>query len=248
MSTRHKLLRISSRDRDNKTDSTSDFYVNVNNIKQLQIARSVVIKQVTLPNTMYNIDANNNTFTYNIASSPTSVQIAVGQYITSTLITALQTAAAAVGLAITQNTITQKLEFTNTTNIEYLDISENPMAEVLGIEYGAGSVGDVAAFNATGLLDLVGIKNIFVESRSLGEDNLIQTNAKTQNIIAVVPMTTAFGEVEQYLSPHATIDDVDSDAHGGHNKQKIDISLRDSDNNIVDLNGHHVELILKIYY
>ena len=248
MTTRHKLLRISSRDRDNLSDSTSDFFVNVNNIKHLQIARSVIVKQITLPNTMYNIDENNRTFTYNIASSPTSVQIAVGQYTTTTMITALQTAAAAVGLAIVQNAITQKLEFTNTTNIEYLDISGSPMAEVLGIEYGQGSGGDVASFNATGLPDLTGVKNVFVESRSLGEDNLIQTNAKTQNIIAVVPITVAFGATEQYLSQHALIDDVDSDAHGGHNKQKIDICLKDVSNNTIDLNGHHVEIILKVYY
>lgn len=244
----HKLLRISSRDRNNLADSTSNFYVNVNNVKPLQIAKAVIVKQVTLPNTMYNIDENNRSFTYNIASSPTTVQIAVGQYNTTTLISALQTAASAVGLAITQNATTLKLEFTNTTNIEYLDISENPMAEVLGIEYGQGSGSDVASFNATGLPDLAGIKNVFVESQALGEDNLIQSNSKTKNIIAIIPIDTAFGGYQQYLTPHAEIDDNDNRTHGGHNKQTIDITLRDSRNNIIDLNGHHIEIVLKIYY
>lgn len=244
----HKLLRISSRDRDNLSDNTSQFYVNVNNVKPLQIARSVIVKQITLPHTMYNIDENNRSFTYNIASSPTTVQIAVGQYTTTTLITALQTAASAVGLAITQNATTQKLEFTNTTNIEYLDISENPMAEVLGIEYGQGSGSDVASFNATGLPDLTGVSNVFVESQALGEDNLIQTNSKTQNIIAIVPLTVAWGSYEHYLTQHAEIDDNDSEAHGGKNKGRIDITLKDDKGNVIDLNGHHVELILKLYY
>ena len=52
----HKLLRISSRDRDNLSDSTSNFYVNVNNVKSLQTSKAVIVKQITLPNTMYNID------------------------------------------------------------------------------------------------------------------------------------------------------------------------------------------------
>ena len=43
----HKLLRISSRDRDNLNDSTSEFFVNVNNVKPLQIAKSVIVKQIT---------------------------------------------------------------------------------------------------------------------------------------------------------------------------------------------------------
>ena len=41
------------------------------------------------------------------------------------------------------------------------------MAEVLGIEYGTGSGVDVGTYSATGLLDLGGIKNIYIESREL---------------------------------------------------------------------------------
>ena len=248
MALRHKLLRISSRDRDVKTDATSSFFVSLNNIKELQTTRSVIVKQVSIPNTMYNITDDNRTFTYNIATVSSSFATAAGQYNTTQLITALQTAGLALGLAITQNPITSKLSFATTTNIEYLDLTENSMAEVLGIEYGTGSGVDVGTYSATGLLDLGGIKNIYIESRELGEENLIRSNGKTINIIAVVPLTVAYGATEQYLSQHSSIDDVDNRTHGGRNHQRINIVLKDSADNIIDLNGHHVEMVLKVYY
>lgn len=244
----HKLLRISSRDRDNLSDSTSNFYVNVNNVKSLQTSKAVIVKQITLPNTMYNIDENNRSFTYSIGLSPTTIQIDVGQYNIDSLIIALQSAGINIGLEITQNERSKKLQFTTTTPIQYLDISFNPMAEVLGIDFGKGTDSDVNSFDATALPNLAGIKNVFIESQALGEDNLIQSNSKIKNIIAIIPITTIFGGYEQYLTPHAEIDDNDNKAHGGHNKQTIDITLRDSRNNIIDLNGHHIEIVLKIYY
>ena len=248
MALRHKLLRISSRDRDVLSDSTSSFSVNLNNIKELQTTRSVVVKQVSIPNTMYNITDYNRTFTYKLASVSSSFDIAEGQYNTTQLIAALEAAGTEIGLAISQNPITSKLSFTSSTNIEYLDSSENSMAEVLGIEYGAGSGEDVGTYSATGLLDLGGVKNIYIESSELGEESLIRSNGKTINIIAVVPITVAYGSTQHYLSQHSSIDDVDNRNHGGRNHQRINIVLKDSADNIINLNGHHVEMVLKVYY
>ena len=52
------------------------------------------------------------------------------------------------------------------------------MAEVLGIDFGKGTDSDVNSFDATALPNLAGIKNVFIESQALGEDNLIQSNSK----------------------------------------------------------------------
>lgn len=245
---RHKLLRISSKDRDVLSDSTSDFHVNVNNVKELQIAKSIVVKQITIPNVFYNITSRNNSFTYNIASTPTTVSIAEGQYTVTTLIAALEAAAVGITLTITQDTTTLKLSFTSATAVEFLDIDSSSIAEVLGIEYGTGSGADVTVYTATGLPDLSGHQNVFVESTTIGTSNLIRTNGVTSHTIAVVPITVPFGVVEQYVSQHTEIDDVDVDAINGKDHSHIDIRLVDHDGNTMDLNGHHVSIVFKVYY
>ena len=242
---RHKLLNITSRDKDASSNSNSDFTVSLNNIKELQTARSVIIKQVSIPITMYNITAFNRTFSYKIATVLSSFSITVGQYNITTLISALQTAGSALGLAITQNAITNKLSFTTTTNIEYLTITQNAMADVLGIKTGSGA--DVASYTSGNIVDLGGVKNIYLES-NIGEHNLIRSNKKTISILGVIPVKVSYGFTEHYISSHTEIDDVDNNSHGGRNHQQISIVLRDSNDNILDLNGHHVEIVLKVHF
>ena len=76
---RHKLLNITSRDKDASSNSNSDFTVSLNNVKELQTARSVIIKQVSIPITMYNITDFNRTFSYKIATVLSSFSITAGQ-------------------------------------------------------------------------------------------------------------------------------------------------------------------------
>lgn len=245
---RHNLLRISSKDRDSKADSTSDFTVHVNNSATLQQIRSVVVKQASIPYTFYNVTSDNNTFTYKIGGVASSFTIPEGQYNSASLIGALVTSGAAIVFGVTQSASTFAFTMTSTTAIQYLDISLNPMAEILGILYGQGSVGDVLTYTATGLPDLSGHANVYIESESLGRGNLLRTNGVMNNTLVVVPMTVPFGFIEQYVTSHSDIDDVDNDEIGGSSSQKIDIKLTDVNGNVLNLHGHHISLIIKIYY
>lgn len=243
----HKLLKISSKDMDLAgSTSTSDFVVNLNTQEGIQGVKSAIVKQVSIMNTFYNINDSNNTLTYNIASSPSAISISNGQYNITTLISALETAATGIGLTITQNTITGILALATTTAVEWLPLSQgNAMAEVLGILEGSGS--DVTNYIPKGLPNLSGIDNVFIQSKTLGENNLIGTNEGS--ILAVIPITTAFGVVTHYVSNHAEIDDIDSSSiQHGKNSQKIDIKLLDGRGNPIDLMGTHITIILKIYY
>lgn len=247
----HKLLRISSRDRDNKDNSsTNDFSITLNNIESIHNLKSVIVKHITFTNAFYNINSKNNTFTYKIAGVPTSVSIAVGNYNSSSLITALDTALAAVGSGTTINTTTAKFTFTTTTNIEYLDISENPMAEILGIERGGGSGGDVASFTPSGVVSLEGLRNLYIRSSNLSFGNLVNSNQNiNHDVISIVPITVPFGGIQQYISNHTEIDDIDSlSQSSGKNIQKLNIKLTDYDGDLLDLNGAHITLVLKVYY
>ena len=163
---------------------------------------------------MYNITDFNRTFSYKIATITYTISIPAGQYNITNFITALQTAGTGIGLAITQNPITNKLSFTTTTNIEYLNITGNAMADVLGIKTGSGTA--VGAYTAEHIVDLGGIKNIYLES-SIGEDNLIRSDKKTISILGVIPVRVSYGFTEHYISTHSNIDDVDNNMHGGQN-------------------------------
>lgn len=218
------------------------------NLPNIQAIKSVVLKQVSIPNVFYNINSKNNTFTYNISGSPTSVSIAEGQYTMTTFLAAFVAATSALSMAVTLDVLTNKLQFTNSTAIEYLtDVAINPMADVLGIL--VDSVGDVTSFNPTGQPSLEGERNIYIDSLALGQSNLIRSNEANLNTIAVIPMISPFAAVEHYISQHSEIDDYDSQSQkSGKNLQSIDISLRDHDGEIVNLHGHHITMILKVYY
>lgn len=244
----HKLLHLHSLHKDQSSESNSDFRVNFTNYDFMQHVKSVVVKQISFPHIFYNIDESNRTFTYKIASVPTSVQIPIGQYTVAELITALQGAAALVGLTIIQSSVTRKLSFTTTTDIQYLPIAENDMADVLGLT--TGTVGDVSNYTALGFTDLRGIKNVKVVSEALGTLNLITSESKLENVLAVIPITQEFAAMEYYVSTHTEIDDFDtiSQKHG-KNVQIIDIKLVDLETNrVIDLANHHVDIVLKIYY
>ena len=245
---RHKLLRISSKDRDDKKDSTSNFSVNVNNVGDCQKVRSIVVKQVSIPFTFYNINASNNRFTWKKTGVNTSFVLPVGQYNVSSFMAAMQAEGTAIGLTMVQNPLTRRFTITTTTTIEYLDIRENVLAEVLGIKYGEMPVEEVLVFNATGVPALSITSNVFIESNSLGDVNLIRTSGHSRSTLACIPITVPWGVVEQYVSSHSEIDDIDHNTHGGKSVQHIDIRITDHNGVVVDLNGHHVSIILVLYY
>ena len=247
---RHKLLRISSEDRDiGISKSTSEFTITLNNSDGMQGIKSIIVKQISIPNVMYNINTYNNTLTYEIGGTPTSFTIPIGQYTYAEFETAIEAAGVGIGLTLTLNTITNRILLGTTTAVEWLDIRENPMAEVLGITIDGGSGSDVNAFTPSGIIALSGTENVYLESTKLSTSNMISSDKTIRHILATVPITVPYGAVEHYISQHTDIDDFDmASVRHGDNIQKFDIELVDKHNRTIDLLGHHVVIILKVYY
>lgn len=251
---KHKLLRISSQDRADKNNSTSDFNVTINNKVELQQIKKIVVKQVSIPNTAYNINAGNNTFSYSIGNFVlvNSVTVPVGQYTLDLLITALITAVGAHPLSplvmtITQDSLTKKLAWTSDISIKWYNADDaSPLGEVMGITTSTSVDSDT--HTSAGLPALEGHNTLYVESTNLARENLIRTNGHSSNVLCVVPITVEWGGIEHYLSPHAELDDIISTSSAGNNKQDIDIKIVSRDGTVIDLNGHHVTVILKMYY
>lgn len=250
---RHKLLRISSQDRDNKSDSTSDFNVTISNKIELQHVKKIVVKQVSIPNTSYNIASDNNTFGYKIGAGPTlyTFTVPIGQYTIATLQTAVIAAfaaeAAPIVMTITLSALTGKLSWVSDTSIMWLNESDSsPLGEAMGITTSSTTASTTHTSASTP--NLAGHNTLYIESSNMAKANLIRTNGQMSNVLCCIPITVEYGAIEHYLSPHPELDDIISSSSSGNNKQEIDIKIVSRDGHTVDLNGHHITLILKIYY
>jgi hypothetical protein len=243
------LLRINSQSRTGASLSTSHFNVNFNNAPCCQGAKAVILKHISFPNVFYTIRTGvNDTFTYNISGTPTTVTIPTGNYTVTSLIAELETSLNGIGFTATLSSLTSKLSFTTTTAIEWLTYPTNRMANVLGLI--TGSVTDETDFEGTGIPDLSGIRTVYLTSDKLSDGvNMVDAFLHGITVIGVVPVKVPFGVVQHYDSPHEGIDDVQFVSQGqGINLQYADIKLYDQDANLVDLQGHHVNIIFKLYY
>lgn len=245
---RHKLLHISSKDKQQGTNE--DFSLNLSNHYWLQSVKGVIVKQITVTNVFYNVDSTNYSFTYEIAGVPSTVTVAAGQYTITQLLSALDTAMVAdgvVGFSSSLNAITQRVDFSSTTAIEYL-YAGNDMAEILGITTGNGS--DVTSFSAQAAPKLDGVTNLAIASNTLGENNYLSSDQKIQDVIAIVPVTGPYGDVIHYQSQEAELDSWDAlSFRQGKNISQIDVRVFDKDKNtLVDLTNHDIDILLKVYY
>lgn len=249
----HTLVHINSRHRDTGSNSsTSNFTVSFGNATQLQTAKKIHVKSVSFPNVFYNVNEYNKKFTYESGGgTQTSVEMVEGQYSQERFIELFDAILAGVGMAMTIGTLSKKPYFTTTTAIKYIsDVEINPMAEILGIL--EDSAGEVTNFNSQGIIALQGVQTVFLVSQQLGEVNL-HTSKKDKNklnVLAVIPVDQAFGFPIHYTTNHHELDHT-SPGQGnpsGKNIQKCDLILTDSEGRILNMQGHHIDIILKVFH
>lgn len=236
-----KLLRINSKNRTNPSSSNQyDFTVNFDSSDLNQSTR-VVLKSITVPNTQYNINTNNNTIDYNGVSS---VSIPVGNYSLSELITAIETAFSAINVVVvSQDNTTKKLTLTFTSNIVLDDTSS--MKYVLGF---IDTTSSATAQVMPNLPSLEGLQKVFVKSSKLSNSSaMIDSSKQSLNIFTEIDIDVPFG----YFA-HRFIDDLHTSDELTFSQPKnltdIDIKLYDQDLNPLELNGHHFEMVLKVFH
>lgn len=257
----HKLIRIDSFERDQSlSESSSDFVLNYNNATALQGIKKVVMKNVEIPNVGYNINTTNNVFVFETLAPPFTYTITIpaGQYSIGDLIAAIEAdaSAIAVGLTITLNSLTGKLEFASTTAIQYEPPpslgGNSPMARTLGLFTSLTNIptGEVLSFNAEGFPDLSGNNILYISSQTLSDgSHLVDKLLQAVPVFGIVPITVPFGSIQTYETQHPELDDVEYPSfREGKNIQTIDIKVFDDRGRVVDLGGLDWRMILKVYY
>ena len=241
-----KLVQISSKDKIQSTQTTSDFTVNLDQ-HDLNIHRThrVELVNAVIPNTEYNINTKNNTFDYNLTGTPTVYSVPVGIYTTDTLITALN--AETTGVVWTQDALTDKITATTAGGVTFV-ATDQTLMDVLGFTSGIINIVAASAQTGSSLPDVNGLDIVYIMSRSLASNNGISSDGRGKDILSAVPIDIAFGSNQVFHSNTSSEDSSIIYAPHPIDISNIHIQIVDKNFAVCELNGHHVQLVFKIYY
>jgi hypothetical protein len=220
------ILLLNSKDRSSGTAEDAVFHLNENDLHE---SHSVMLKDIVIPNTIYNVRTTNNTLDYDINGVGKSVNIPVGHYSLSDLITALNTAQ--TDLVFSNNTFAKKLDVSSASN-SFIKVSST-IKKVIGV-----------TVQNTSFYNLNPTNYIHVISNLAEPDALVSTNNKKYSVIASIPVLYGFGFI---LNQTEDRDTQDNSKHNSHiNLSTINMRLADDDFNTIDLNGSDWSISLSI--
>jgi len=241
------FLRISSAERINTSDPVSNFRVSINNDSILQKINMIAVKEVTIPNTQYNIRSTNNILNLYYEGDHLFT-IPQGQYTINSLITTLNNIQSSV--TFIQDPLTLKIGVKNNGYDYVLANTTNSIIKTLGGEnlYNVFLSFTVYTYFSN-LPDLTGARNFYVSSSVLSDGNsMISPTLPKMPIIAVVPNNTNWGQITYYQSNEQKLDEIYYPSQSqGKNLTNIDLQLRNLDGSFVELNLDW-SILIKVHY
>lgn len=249
--TESRLLRISSKNRsvDSINPYSIVFTTNDNDLHQI---KHIVLKSAIIPNTQYNINSNNNIFTYKRGAVLQTLTIPPLQYNINEFIIAFNLVAAADNLVLSLVGDRLGIADTNTTDFTILPfVTDSPESNALGDVMGinieqTGNVGNAYTLVMDGLPDFSGLQNVYISSQALSNHTpMIGNDKQKQNVFCNIPITVEFGGIQVHDENRDSLDY--SIFHSRKNISSIDIRLLNEDDTEVDLNGNDWVLIFRVY-
>jgi hypothetical protein len=250
----HQVLIINSLDR--VEGSSTNFKVSYNNTG-IQNLKKIVIKQISIPWTFYNIDEYNNKLVFFNGVTNIVITVPIGNYSINTLVTYINSTAeaVAVGLQLTIPTpnVTSKLLFTSVSIITLYGSSISTIFKEVGLDKNDNVIGGINILLAPAVWNLSGHTTIYIRSNSLIHDvQTIDSRQGNTNIMITVPIkNVAYGEILHWESPEEEQYDIHFNTHsraGGKSIIKPDIRITDRFGNVLNSNGSDVIIIFKMYY
>lgn len=261
-----RLLRVSNLFGIGANDTITNFTVNLNRMTETDSIVRAVCKSVSFDNNAYNIYTTgafkNNVFNWDVDDSGAitveSHTITEGGYysaqqlidILQPLIEAsLQVVAPGVTLLMEIGLYSKKIEYTlSGVGVELIlggTTGIGGLNEALGNNVDSGNIG-TTKYISDSLPQLAGLQNSYIHSTTLAEGNLVDGDVEIHDVIAEVPVNVPFSSRVYYESQDDELDSINYDSL--RNFDSINISLRDINNNIIELNGGNLIIVLKIYY
>lgn len=247
-----RILQISADDRLSASETSSNFTVDIGQASNINRILRCVLVSCIMPNLAYNIRADiNDIFSFREnGQAITNIQIPEGFWNASSLCTYLQTEignALTVGtVAVLQDPHNLKISFvfTGITAIIY-GLPESTSASNIGITLGSSGQ-YVASFTCEQAPQLQGLTEFFIQSSALAPGNLIEQKSIIRNVFNAIPMTAPFGGINIFQCNDGELCSINYPTP--RDLRFIDIGITDRRGNYLDLQGHNVKLVFKVYY
>ncbi len=196
------------------------------------------LTNLTLPNSMYNITAGNNTIVISVNDVSVSYNIEAGNYSATDLETKLNTAISSIG-SVSFDSIDNLFSFSfNNPSI----IESTTMERPIGLKGQLPLPGATTSYTCQNICDLGGVTNIYIRIRNLSINNL-DSRGNNSNIIASIANNTNYGGYMFYVPPEVLYYQIVE-----NNISHLDIEFTDQEGVILDLNGADFNLTLTVHY
>jgi len=263
MTSREKLVVISSDDKDSDSVSNSNFKVTLRERYATQSIDRIVVKEVICPNAFYNISdgdtvkgngpANNILIYSSIGTGELKTSIPAGQYNILQLIATLQAemnsllSSYTASVTITRDDITNLLSFTFTGAFVFTLLSISPMAPVLGFNSNITYIPTTQIIRMPEPPDLSGINSVYIHSEALSDGSGIDASKGIINLVESVSMaTTAYGTFAYKQNMDTEFSTINYTMP--RNLNVIDIRLRDREGNLLNIGTKRLTMMVKMYY
>jgi hypothetical protein len=212
----------------------------------------VHLKTLIVPNTEYNVNSKTDGVSITAADMIAVPSVPQGQYSTLTayldaLKVVLDVAAAPNTFAITQNPLTNKLTFVKSAGAEFTIAAESEQQRLIGQSRQKTSVG--LSLTCDAIFDLSGMRNIVIQSFTLGKFLIAEGDTPAEAIKSVVlgtvSMDADFGNV---LKRDETEETLNYASFAGYkNISSFDVSLVDEFGLLLELNNAEWLLQLEVH-
>ncbi|GAF73757.1 unnamed protein product, partial [marine sediment metagenome] len=245
--------------------SNSDFIINLRETYYSQNVNRVLVKEATVPNVFPNIrgadygSSQNNILKIAEAFEETVV-LGEGQYAITTaaapynFLTALENAinAQIVGpIALSYNTLSGKIEFTNNGGVDLIIIvtsetTNSPLAAVIGVTEDLTIPSTGTPVSAQVLPDLSGFQNVYLHSKEIADSAAVDGDFGLISVITPISLSEA--PYNSYAYRKNDDDELSLIAYEQpRNLRRIRIKLKDDKGNTLPVGVHNINLVLKAY-
>lgn len=190
----------------------------------------ITVSNAQIPVSFYTITSINNTITYIDLGVTNSFSIPIGNYNSTSLISALLTGFGSIITSITINKLNGKLTFLFNTNTVLQAISS--IKSVLGFVNNVDCYANVST-TLPYPLNLLGVKKISIKSDNLAITAYSSVNFSTSNTLTTIPVDQPPFNMISYFNQS----DLNTNILQARTLNTIDISLVDENNNYIDFNN-----------
>jgi len=242
--TRTKTLLLSSRLRQYKTDTPTNFTCHLDNSLDMSDVKRIVLKSVNITNAFGNVDVHNNKFYFTVGGAPFVATIPIGNYDAAGFMRYVADAITSTGATTctgaSYNETSYHVSLTCTTPFAALSMYDvlsqygeyDSLNHIIGAHPFTTSA-EAQSETYDGIINLSGVSHVHVESQALAAGHSADSTGHIRSVIAVVPMTTPFGATSHWSPNNHMLSMVDFASDRAINT--VDIRITDHIGNTLTL-------------